>query len=188
MKFGFIPLLALLLAGCASAPPSNTANICSIFQEKEGWRQSAQSSVSRWGAPIALQMAIINQESGFIEDARPPRKRFFGIPLWRASTAYGYGQANDMAWESYVRTTGNRWADRDDFADATDFIGWYIHQSHLKLGVGKHDGYNQYLAYHEGLAGFRKGNWRGKSWLLDAARRVAATARRYQQQLSACRA
>ena len=32
-------------------------------------------------------------------------------------------------------------------------------------GVALHDAYNQYLAYHEGKAGFARGSYRGKAWL-----------------------
>jgi hypothetical protein len=177
---------SVLLAGCASAPPSNTANICSIFQEKEDWYASAKAAAGRWHTPIAVQMAIINQESSFVDDARPPRVRFLGIPLWRPTTAYGYSQATDATWERYLGKTGNSGADRDDFGDATDFVGWYMQQSHLQLGLAKSDAYNQYLAYHEGQGGYQRGSWRDKPALQSAARKVAATASRYQRQLATC--
>lgn len=178
--------LAVLLSGCASPPPGNPANICSVFQEKDGWYASAKAAARRWGASVPLQLAIINQESAFVDDARPPRVRFWGVPLWRPSSAYGYGQATDQTWDVYVRQTGNAGADRDDFADAVDFVGWYTRQSMARLGVGRDDGYNHYLAYHEGPGGFQRGTWRGKAWLQSAARKVAATASRYRRQLGAC--
>jgi hypothetical protein len=188
MRWGIFLGMAVLLAACASAPPRDTANICSVFHEKDGWYASAKSSARRWAAPIHVQLAIINQESSFVEDARPPRVRFLGIPLWRPTSAYGYGQATDQTWDLYVKKTGHAGADRDDFADAVDFVGWYMHQTMLKLGVAKHDGYNHYLAYHEGHAGFQRGSWRGKPWLQSLARKVAATASRYQRQLGGCQA
>ena len=188
MKLGFVFILMVLLAGCASVPPSNTANICSIFQEKVDWYASAESAAKRWAAPIPVQLAIINQESSFVEDARPPRVRFLGIPLWHPTSAYGFGQATDETWKLYMKKTGNTGADRDDFADVTDFVGWYMHQTSRKLGVRMDDGYNQYLAYHEGHTGFQRGTWRNKPWLVGAARKVAAVASRYQRQLNGCRA
>ena len=45
-----------------------------------------------------------------------------------------------------------------------------------------------YLAYHEGRGGYRRGTWKHKPGLLKTARRVAETARRYQQQLAQCEA
>ena len=53
-------------------------------------------------------------------------------------------------------------------------------------GVPLHDAYNQYLAYHEGKAGYARGSYRGKSWLPPVARDVQAWATLYQQQLQAC--
>lgn len=178
--------MMVLQAGCASSPPRNTADICRIFEERDGWYASARDSARKWGVSIPVQMAIINQESSFVEDARPPRVTFLGIPLWRSSSAYGFGQAKDETWDWYREKTTRSQADRDDFADVTDFIGWYAQQSTTRLGIPKNDAYHQYLAYHEGQGGFQKGSWRGKPWLQNVARKVAATASRYRQQLSQC--
>jgi hypothetical protein len=180
-------LMSLLLVGCVTAP-SNTANVCSIFREKHDWYGHTRKAFRKWGVPIPVQMAIINQESSFAAVAKPPRYRFLGlIPLWRLSSAYGYGQVKDTTWRWYVQKTGNRGADRDEFEDVVDFIGWYADQSRRQLGISKYDAYRQYLAYHEGHAGYRRGTYRAKSWLQRAARRVAASAWRYQRQLNVCR-
>lgn len=177
----------ILLVGCATLPPRNTANLCGIFQEKEDWYADARKASRRWGTPIPVIMAIINQESSFVDDARPARIRFLGIPLWRPSSAYGYGQAKDETWDWYMTKSGNRGADRDDFADAADFVAWYVRQTHLKIGIAQADAYNQYLAYHEGQGGYRRAAWRAKPWLQGIARKVSATAWRYQKQLDSCR-
>ncbi|MGX2040076.1 transglycosylase SLT domain-containing protein [Methylocaldum sp. MU1018] len=180
-------LFAAVLAGCATAPPKNPSNVCSIFFEKEDWYAGVRKAQQRWGVPVPIQMAIINQESSFVEDARPPRYRFLGVlPLWRPSSAYGYGQVKDETWEWYRTKTGNGWADRDEFDDVADFIGWYVHQSYIRLGIPKHDAYSQYLAYHEGQGGFRRKTHLAKPWLLRVARRVAANAERYRRQLTTC--
>ena len=182
-------LLVLTMAGCVTAPPRATANVCDIFHEKSGWYDDARDAFDRWGAPIHVQMAIIHQESRFVGDARPPRKRLFWfIPWTHISSAYGYTQALDSTWDWYKRDTGNSWADRDDFADATDFVGWYIDQSHARAGISKWDAYDQYLAYHEGQAGYRRGSYRAKPWLQRTAGRVDARAGRYANQLDGCRA
>jgi hypothetical protein len=182
-------LFTLLAAGCASIPPKNPANVCSIFYEKEDWYAGARKAQRRWGLPVPVQMAIINQESSFVEDARPPRYRFLGfIPLWRPTSAYGYGQATDQTWAWYQAKTGREGADRDEFGDAADFVGWYAHQSYVQLGIPKHDAYRQYLAYHEGHGGYRRGSHKSKAWLLQAARKVASNAGRYQRQLAGCQA
>ena len=102
------------------------------------------------------------------------------------SSAYGYAQALEGTWDDYRRSTGRRGADRDDFADSSDFIGWYMHGANRVNGVAMHDAYNQYLAYHEGKAGFARGTYRAKSWLPEVARDVEAWAVVYDQQLRSC--
>ena len=48
-------------------------------------------------------------------------------------------------------------------------------------GVSVGDAYNQYLAYHEGKAGFARGSYRGKAWLPGVARDVQSWATLYQR-------
>ncbi len=182
-------LVIVLLQGCASGPPRQVDDLCAVFAEKPAWHPAAHAAERRWGVPIPVTMAIIRHESSYREDARPPRRRLLGVVPWfRPSSAFGFSQATDGTWDWYRETTGNRWADRDDFEDAADFVGWYLHQSERLLGLSKQDVYNQYLAYHEGQGGYRRGSYRSKAWLLAVARRVAQTARRYGVQLSGCQA
>ena len=51
-------------------------------------------------------------------------------------------------------------------------------------GVPLHDAYNQYLAYHEGKAGYARGTYRNKAWLPPVARDVEAWAVALRAQLS----
>ena len=114
-----------LATGCAPTRPENVENICSIFEEKGDWYKAAKKSEKRWGTPIHVQMAIIRQESTFNFDARPPRTKLLGFVPWkRPSDAYGYAQALESTWDWYRKDAGRRWADRDDFDDAIDFVGW----------------------------------------------------------------
>ena len=186
-------LAALLLAGfaffaaCGTTPPTNVENICAIFKEKGKWYKEAKKSEKRWGTPIHVQLAIIHQESTFKFDAKPPRKKLLGfIPWTRPSDAYGYAQALESTWDRYKRDTGHRFADRDDFGDAIDFVGWYTDQSHKLDGISKWDPYNQYLAYHEGQGGWKRGTWKHNRQLKDSARRVDYRAREWGAQLRGC--
>ncbi|MET0027944.1 MAG: transglycosylase SLT domain-containing protein [Candidatus Thiodiazotropha sp.] len=180
--------ILLIMTGCSSSPPKNTANACSIFEEKDDWYEAAQDSFEKWGVPIHVQLAIIHQESRFKHDAKPPREKLFWfIPWFRKSSAYGYAQVKDSTWDWYRSDTGNRWADRDDFDDAVDFIGWYVYQTHRKTGVSKWDAYNQYLAYHEGQGGYQRGSYKKKAWLMEVARKVDQNAKRYRAQIAECR-
>lgn len=180
--------LILLLDGCATAPPSTTKNLCQIFDEKSDWYEATLQTQKKWGVPIAVQMAILRHESAFVADARPPREWFLGfIPLGRPSTAYGYSQALDGTWEQYQQRADQDGADRDEFEDAVDFVGWYTRQTSRELGISCTDAYRQYLAYHEGQGGFRKGTYRQKPWLMGVAKQVANTAKQYDRQLNGCR-
>jgi len=180
-------VLLALLAGCATAPPRDLDNLCEIFRDKGGWYEDAADASRRWGSPIPVLMAIMHQESRFVARAKPPRKKIFGfIPGPRPSDSYGYSQALKATWRSYERSAGNYGADRDDFGDAIDFIGWYNHQSHRRNGIPADDPYRLYLAYHEGHGGFARGSFRKKDWLLGVARKVEGRAGRYGGQLAAC--
>lgn len=180
--------LWVLVTGCAVTPPTTVENACDIFTEKPDWYEASLRSEERWGLPIQIQLAIVRQESSFQHDAKPPRARILGVPMWwRTSSAYGYAQAKDSTWDWYRLKTGNSGADRDDYADAVDFIGWYSEVSQQLLGISKWDTYRQYLAYHEGHGGFERKTYLHKRWLMDVARKVEGYAERYGQQLRTCR-
>lgn len=189
MRF-LIPALLPVLSACQATPPTarEQANICDIFDDRKEWYRSAAEARRKHGTPIAVQMAIMKAESSFAADARPDRRRhFFGlIPGSRPSSAYGYAQAVDGTWETYKRDSGNNGAERDDFDDAIDFVAWYVNRSSNQLGISRSNAKAQYLAYHEGQAGYRRGTWRGKAWLVRKADAVAADAARYERQLNGC--
>ncbi len=183
-------LLAVIVGSCSSTPkgPPRTVNdICAIFDERPTWRDAMLASTKRWGAPVEVQMAILWQESSFRAQARPPKRYTLGfIPAGRASSAYGYPQAIDGTWDWYRRDTGNGGADRDDFEDAADFVGWYMAKTAEMNGVQMFDAFSHYINYHEGHTGYRRGNWQGKAWLREVATRVADQAVRYRGQLRRC--
>jgi hypothetical protein len=188
MKNLILVTLLFVLAGCTAMPPKNTDNLCATFLEKGDWYDDAVQSYKRWGIPVAVQMAIMHQESHFVADAKPPRDWLLGfIPLSRPSSAYGYAQVKDETWEDYLNSAGSWWSDRDDFADAADFIGWYSHISNTKLGIAKADAKNLYLAYHEGHRGYQRKSYLKKAGLERIADKVAKQAQRFQNQLSRCR-
>jgi len=182
-------LFALSLTACTASQPKNTNNICAIFKEKDDWYDYSKDSYLKWGVPISIQMAIMHQESRFVADAKPPRPWLFGIiPWFRNSSAYGYPQAQDGTWDWYLKEAGSWSADRDDFEDASDFIGWYCTVSYKKLGISKWDTANQYLAYHEGHGGFKRKTYLKKPWLLKTAKKVNRQAQAFKRQLNGCKA
>ncbi len=178
---------SLLLVSCTTAPPRNVNDACAIFAEHADWLPAAEAANRRWGVPLPVLLAIIYYESAFRADAQPPRRWILGfIPGPRPSSAYGYSQALDGTWERYLAATGNRGADRDEFADAVDFIGWYVHETAQRNRIAKSDAYQQYLAYHEGQEGFARGTYRQKPWLMQRAGQVRQQAARYRAQLRRC--
>jgi hypothetical protein len=182
--------MCAMLSACSGhdGPPSSVIDACRMQNERPQWFRAMRQTEARWGVPVSVQLATIARESSFDADARPTKRVgswIFAREVPRSS-AYGYAQALEGTWDDYRRATGRRGADRDDFADSSDFIGWYMNSAARVNGVALHDAYNQYLAYHEGKAGYARGSYRGKSWLPAVARDVEAWAARYQQQLQAC--
>jgi len=180
-------IIFIFFVACTTNQHINTANSCIIFEQKKNWYKSTKNSFDKWRAPIALQLAIINQESSFTQFAKPKRKFFFGIiPGSRPSTAFGFAQVTNPTWDWYKTKTGNKNASRANFANVTDFIGWYVTQSEEIVGISKKDFYNQYLAYHEGQGGWKKGTHQNKKWLIDVAKNVERNANMYNNQLKDC--
>lgn len=182
-----VVLLGSQLIGCATSPPGSPNNICDIFEEKRKWYGQAKDAEERWNSPVPIIMAFMYQESRFDAKAKPPRKKILWIiPGPRLSSAYGYSQAKKDTWEWYQRETGRGGADRDDFDDAADFIGWYNARSQRTNNIGSRDAYNLYLAYHEGHGGFARRTYDNKDWLRRVALKVSNRSQRYTQQLTTC--
>ncbi|MBF9001483.1 MULTISPECIES: transglycosylase SLT domain-containing protein [Vibrio] len=180
-------MVMLVLSGCATSPPSNQNDICAIFREKPDWYEAALDMNKEWGTPIQIAMAIIKQESSFHHDAKPPKDYLLGfIPWGRVSSAYGYAQAQDPAWDDFQNATDNG-GSRNDFEDAMMFVGWYTRETHRILGVSMWDTYHQYLAYHEGRGGLKSHSYRSKPSVMRVARKVERQAKTYGWQLKKCR-
>lgn len=183
----YLVVLLSLLGGCSTRPPSNINDSCSIFEEKSNWYKAALATKKRYGTPIHVLMAIMHQESSFKHDAKPGKKYILWVIPWgRKSSAFGYAQVKDGTWDWYRKATGNRSADRDDFSDAIDFIGWYTSVSQRTLGISKWDAGKQYLAYHEGHGGYKRKSYNKKPWLVKVARKVGRNSKRYAAQLKKC--
>jgi len=182
--------IILALGSCAARygdAPRNLDNACSIVDERPSYLRAFRAAERKYGVPVPTLMAMIYQASKFISDNRPPHRYALGvIPIGRQSSALGYSQALDGTWAEYVRDVGGRGADRTKIEDATDFMGWYMIQTVAENGIAINDTRNQYLAYHDGRSGFRRGTWRSKSWLIRIANEVDARADMYGAQLRSC--
>ena len=180
-------VLSLWLISCTTPVPDNPNDICNVFEQYPSWYWAAKATRHKYGVPISVQMAIIHQESHFTADAKPPRTYLLWVIPWgHVTSAYGYSQATDGTWQHYIQQTGNKNASRNNFADASDFIGWYVYRAHRKLGISRRNAYELYLAYHEGLAGYKRGSFLQKPWLINVSKKVQSQADMYYTQLIRC--
>lgn len=183
-------LVVGLLAGCGArdfAAPRELDNACGIVSQHPDYLRAFRDTERRWGVPVAVQMAIIHQESKFIGNARTPHQYALGvIPVGRQSSAYGYAQALDGTWNEYLAAQGSFRASRDNIRDATDFMGWYMNLTLRETGIPLNDAERQYLAYHEGRQGYLRGSYRQKAWLMRVAANVGQRAVMYHTQLVNC--
>jgi hypothetical protein len=183
-------VLMTFLASCGGgnfSAPRNLDDACALARERPSYFRAMERTEDRWDVPVPVQMAMIHQESKFIGNAQTPHRFALGIiPMGRMSSAYGYSQALDGTWEEYQQEQGGRRAQRDDIEDATDFMGWYMHETAMRLGIPKADAEAQYLAYHEGRTGYANESYLGKPWLVEVAAKVEARAAMYDSQLQAC--
>ena len=178
----FIILTLALLTGCSSIP-NNTANSCSIFNERYLWYKHTKKVEEKWGTPIYIQLAIIKMESDFDWLAKPARQKIFKvIPYKRPSSSFGYSQAVKGTWEQYKKETGNKLATRVRFKDSVDFIGWYTNKTKSILKIPLNDSFRQYLAYHEGWGGYK--NYKKKQKVILLAKKVENYSNKYKKQLN----
>jgi hypothetical protein len=183
----------LLLTACgggggSGSAPRNLDNACSILDQRPGYFRAFRAAERKWGVPVHVQMATMYQESKFIADARTPLRYSLGvIPIARQSSAFGYSQALDGTWKEYLEDQRIRRARRDNIRHATDFMGWYMAGTQRALGIPLSDARNQYLAYHDGRAGFARGTYRAKPWLIRVSGQIEARAAMYAEQLERCR-
>tara|TARA_Y100000816_G_scaffold282937_1_gene259209 strand:+ start:308 stop:910 length:603 start_codon:yes stop_codon:yes gene_type:complete len=182
-KFSLIFLL-FLISSCSSIP-QNTSNSCKIFDERYLWYKHSKKVEQKWGTPIYIQLAIIKMESDFDWLAKPPRQKLFKvIPFKRPSSSFGYSQAVKGTWEQYKKETGNKFATRVRFKDSVDFIGWYTNKTNSILKISLHDGFKQYIAYHEGWGNYKY--YKKNKKVIKLAKKVEKQSKIYKSQLSKC--
>ena len=113
-------------------------------------------------------------------------RKFWGVIPWkRPSSAKGYAQAVNSTWEDYKKETGNSRASRSSFSSSVDFIGWYLSKA-PSARIQPQEVDKLYLAYHEGYGGYKRETYKGKSWLIDTARKVKFNSLKYKRQLNSC--
>tara|TARA_B100000575_G_scaffold248929_1_gene215075 strand:- start:495 stop:1094 length:600 start_codon:yes stop_codon:yes gene_type:complete len=185
LKNKYLLIFFFILTACSSIP-NNTANSCSIFNERYFWYKHTKKTQEKWGTPIYIQLAIIKMESDFDWLAKPARQKIFKvIPYKRPSSSFGYSQAVKGTWEQYKKETGNKLATRARFKDSVDFIGWYTNKTETILKISKKDAFKQYLAYHEGWGNFKY--YKKNKKVISLAKKVENQSKIYKKQLQKCK-
>ncbi|MBM5786337.1 MAG: lytic transglycosylase [Pelagibacterales bacterium] len=178
-------VIILFISGCGTVP-RDTSNACLIFSENYFWYKAVKGSEKKWGAPIELQMAIIQRESDFDWLAVPEWDKLFKIiPYKRKSSSLGYSQAVNATWEQFQRETDQKYALRISFYDSVDFIGWYINKTNEILKISKNDYFKQYVAYYEGWGNYK--NYKKSKVAIPYAKEVEKMAIKYREQMSQCK-
>ena len=165
-------------ARVATDRPSDIDNLCVIFAERPDWRAAAEAASAKWGASVPMILAMMRRESGLNGNAMARPGDMAG--------PYGYAQAIQSTWAWYQKSTGATGARRENFADAADFVGWYMQQTAKQNKVALNDAVGQYLAYNLGHGGFSRRGWEQKPGALAAAHKVEAFAQAYAQQAQGC--
>ncbi len=185
-----ILIILIFTAGSCSIIPTKKVSqdqACSLIGTKLSWKKAVIKTEKKWGVSPGMQLSFILTESNFRPRAKTQKTYFLGFfPTGRLSSAFGYAQAIDSTWETYQKSTGNRFSSRTNFADSVDFIGWYANQTTQKLKIKKSDVVSQYLAYHQGHGGYSRGTYRNKPNLIKVAQRTERNALKYDSQLKSC--
>jgi hypothetical protein len=149
--------------------------ICQVIAAHPSWYNDAKTVQEQYGVPVSVQMAIIHEESHFKAAAKNPR-----------SSAYGYAQAVNQIWSTYKASSGNSNSARNNFADATQFIGWYAQRMHKQINVSPKSAYNLYLAYHDGAGGYLSDMHKKHAPTKHLAENVQNVADQYKIELTSC--
>lgn len=182
--------LFISISGCSSLlfeskTTNHPNNACHILHENKDWLDSTYTTYKKWGVPISVQLAFMKYESSFKHDARPLKKKGFFFDTYY-STAYGYSQALNATWSEYKNKAKKPSAERTSFSDSSDFIGWYLNGVSKQIKVKRSDVYNLYLAYHEGVSGWKKKSYRKKKWLIARSKKLESQALKYSKQIKKC--
>jgi hypothetical protein len=181
-----ILLSLLLLSGCDSFRPIEyDKHICRVVLANWGWRQALNEVSEEYGVSPGLVLSVIFHESSFNAQARPKSGYVLGLIPWQNSSAYGYGQIKSETWTWYLEKKPGLFRSRTNFTDTAYFIGWY-YELFVDRSNAKDVAHDFYLAYHEGLGGYKRKTFQNNEWLLNKAAKVSQRAAHYDTQLKKC--
>ncbi len=180
-------IIFLFLASCSSFP-KYPQDACKIFSQNYLWYKSTKKSSEIYGAPIHIILAIVNKESGFKRFAKPPRKKYFKLPIGkRESSSFGYSQAIKKSFENFKEETNSPLALRTRFKDSVFFIGWYMKKTNSINKIPLNDAYRQYLNYYLGWGNYSKKVYKTDKKAVIYAKNVEKQSKIYKKQLKECK-
>ena len=179
-------IIFLFLVSCNTFP-KHPQNACKIFGQNYLWYKSVKKSSETYGAPIHIILAIVNKESGFKRYAKPPRKKYFKLPIGkRESSSFGYSQSIKASWKEFKTETNSPLALRTRFKDSVMFIGWYISKTNKINKIPFDDAYRQYLNYYLGWGNYSKAVYKTDKKAVIFAKNVQKQSNIYKGQLQEC--
>ena len=164
----------------------NIDNACLILKQNPDWHRALYRTQLVYRISIPVQLAFVRHESSFNHKARPVnnKKKWFIFNSYK-STAYGFAQVLNGTWDEFQTTFKNKKLKRTNFGHSVEFIGWY-NRKHINSGLDGNNISHLYLAYHEGLGGYKKKTYINKPCLVDYSNSVQKTSIKYSNQISSC--
>lgn len=169
-------LSVVMCLGCAQRV-ADPDNICEIFRQHPEWCKILDRVRKKFGVPVAVEMAILYQESNFTNYSAIESKKL----------SLGDEERTATFWQRYF---GKFYYSQNkmNFRLAANFMGWYLARLHKKLDIPFNEADTLYLVYGEGTLNYRLADYQFKQELVRTALMVAWRAREYQAQLPHCRA
>ena len=180
-------LLFCFLTACSTEKVSKTDDVCTVFNKNYDWYRAAYHAQKKHNIDANIIMAVMAQESNYIYNARPSKHYVFNFIPWGYKTsARGYAQIIDGAWDDYKKENNKWFPSRHSFNDASDYIGWYLNKASNNLKIKRNDSYHLYLAYHQGLSGYKRHEEKHNQKLDLIAKKVQRNTFRYQKEFKQC--
>ncbi|MEE2769616.1 MAG: transglycosylase SLT domain-containing protein [Pseudomonadota bacterium] len=187
-KASLIFIILFTLVGCAPQKVTKKEDVCEVYNKNFNWYRSAVRAQNKYHIDANIIMAVMAQESNFTYNARPQKNYVFNFVPWGYKTsARGYAQVIDGAWDDYKKQTNQWFPSRHSFNDACDYVGWYLNKASKRLHINRNDSYHLYLAYHQGLTGYKRHDEKHDQKLNLIAKKVQKNTQRYQSEFKQCK-
>lgn len=186
-KYLIYLLVLTTLFCCSSEKVDKSQDLCMVYNKNYHWYRSAMRAQKKHDIDATIIMSVMAQESNFTHNARPGKEYILNFIPWGYETsARGYGQVIDGAWDDYKKINNKWFPSRHNFNDVSDYIGWYLDKASKKLHINRKDTYHLYLAYHQGMTGYKRHDERNNHELDLIAKKVQRNSNRYQYEFKQC--